>query len=158
MNPLRIAVAPAKERELLITRIYDAPVSLVWQAWTEPEHIVQWLAPRGMTLPHSSGELRVGGAWRSCMRKPDGGELWLSGVYRELVPEKRLSFTHAWEDGQGKRGHETLVTVTLEPIGKKTKLTLHQALFDSVESRDGHVGGWSECLDKLREHLAERRP
>ena len=157
MNPMRIAVAPARERELLITRIYDAPLRLVWQAWTEPEHIVRWLAPRGMMVSHSEGELRPGGAWRSCMLKPDGSELWLSGEYQEVLSETKLSFTHAWEDGAGKRGHETVVTVTFEAIGKKTKLTLHQALFDSLESRDGHRGGWGECLDKLGEHLREQR-
>jgi len=150
-------VAPASERELLITRIYDAPLRLVWQAWTEPEHIVRWLAPRGFTIPHSEGEIRPGGAWRSCMRKPDGEDLWLGGVYREVVKEKKLSFTHAWEDETDKPGHTTLVTVTFEAIGKKTKLTLHQASFDSLESRDGHRGGWGECLDKLGEHLREQR-
>ena len=148
-------VLEPKERVLVITRIFDAPPSLVFKMWSDPEHIRQWLAPRGMTIPHNEGDFRPGGAWRSCMRQPDGGELWLSGVYREIVPDRKISFTHAWEDAGHKRGHETLVTIILEPLGKKTRLTLHQALFDSVGSRDGHQGGWGECLDKLAEHLAE---
>lgn len=146
--------AVAQDRQLVITRVFDAPVSLVYRMWTDPEHIRQWLAPRGFTIPHSEGEMRQGGAWRSCMRTPDGKDLWLSGVYTELVPDKRIAFTHAWEDG-GKRGHETVVTITLEGHEGKTRLTLHQAPFESVESRDGHGGGWGECLDKLAEHLAE---
>lgn len=143
-----------KDRELVITRIFDAPPALVFKMWSEPEHIRQWLAPRGMTIPQSEGDFRPGGAWRSCMRTPDGAELWLSGVYREVVPDRKISFTHAWEE-EGKRGHETIVTISLELLGKKTKLTLHQAPFDSVGSRDGHAGGWGECLDKLAEELAK---
>lgn len=147
-------MAAAKDRELVITRIFDAPVHLVYRMWTEPEHMQEWLAPRAFTVPHSEGEFKVGGRWRSCMRREDGLELWLSGVYTELVPDQRIAFTHAWEEG-GKRGHETVVSITFEDLGGKTRLTLRQAEFDSAESRDGHGGGWAECLDKLAEHLAK---
>ena len=147
-------IVTPKDRELVITRIFDAPPDLVFRMWTDPVHMKEWLAPRGFTVPHSEGEMRPGGAWRSCMRTADGAELWLSGVYREVVPDRKISFTHAWEE-EGKRGHETVVTITLEPLGKKTKLTLRQAPFESVGSRDGHGGGWGECLDKLAEHMAE---
>lgn len=141
------------ERVLVLTRIFDAPAELVYKMWTDPKHIREWLCPRGFTLPHSEGEQRVGGRWRSCMRTPDGVDLWLSGIYKELVPGKKITFTHAWEEG-GKRGHETVVTITLEDIQGKTRLMLRQELFESVESRDGHAGGWNECLDKLVERLA----
>ncbi len=144
----------AQERQLTISRVFDAPTELVYRMWTEPEHIREWLCPRGFTIPSSEGEQRPGGRWRSCMRTPDGVDLWLSGVYTELVPGKKIAFTHAWEEG-GKRGHETVVTITLEDHEGKTLLTLHQGPFESVESRDGHGGGWGECLDKLAEHLAE---
>jgi uncharacterized protein YndB with AHSA1/START domain len=146
--------ADVRDRELILTRIFDAPAELVYRMWTEPEHIRAWLCPRGFTLPFSEGEQRVGGHWRSCMRTPDGHDLWLSGVYQELVPGKKITFTHAWEEG-GKRGYETVVTISLEDIQGKTRLTLHQVVFESVESRDGHGGGWAECLDKLAEHLAK---
>lgn len=149
------AMTTAKDRELVITRIFDAPPALVFKMWTDPEHMKRWAAPRGLTVTHGEGEMRPGGAWRSCMHTPTGEDLWLSGVYQEIVADRKISFTHAWEDGDGERGHETLVTVTLEPLGRKTKLTLHQAVFDSVDSRDGHGGGWGESLDKLAEHLAE---
>jgi len=148
------SMVTAKDRELIITRIFDAPVHLVYRMWTEPEHMQEWLAPRTFTVPHSEGEFKVGGCWRSCMRREDGLELWLSGVYTELVPDKRIAFTHAWEE-DGKRGHETVVTISFEDLKGKTKLTLHQAEFDSAESRDGHGGGWGECLDKLAEHLSK---
>lgn len=65
--------------QLVITRILDAPGSLVFKAWTEPEHLVYWSCPHGFTLTHCEGDLRPGGAWRSCMRSPEGRDLWLGG-------------------------------------------------------------------------------
>lgn len=139
-------------RVLEITRIFSAPRHLVFEAWTKNEHLREWCAPKGFTIPFSEGDLRPGGKWRSCMRTPDGTDCWLSGVYREIVPDQLVEFTHAWEE-EGKRGHETIVTVKLSDYGKKTKMVLRQSLFESVASRDGHKGGWSQCLDRLAAHL-----
>ena len=144
----------ATERELVITRVFDAPRDLVWRAWTEPERIKQWSAPKGFTIPVAEGELRPGGAWKSCMRKPDGTDLWLAGVYREIDEPKRLVFTHAWLDEHGDPGPETLVTVSLVERGGKTEMTFRQSGFDSADSRDGHAGGWNECFDRLDDLLA----
>lgn len=146
----------ATERELVITRVFDAPRDLVWSAWTEPERIKQWSAPKGFTIPVAEGELRPGGAWKSCMRKPDGTDLWLAGVYREIDEPKRLVFTHAWLDEHGDPGPETLVTVTFVERGGKTEMTFRQSGFDSTDSRDGHAGGWNECFDRLDKLLARR--
>jgi uncharacterized protein YndB with AHSA1/START domain len=145
----------ASEQELVITRVFDAPRTLVWQAWTDPEKLKHWSAPKGFTLPVNEGELRPGGKWRSCMVTPDGKELWLCGEYREIVEPSRLVFTHAW-DNEGKPGPETLVTVTLTERGGKTEMTFRQSGFDSAESRQGHSEGWSECFDLLEELLRER--
>jgi uncharacterized protein YndB with AHSA1/START domain len=150
-------LATLDERTLVISRVFDAPVSLVWQAWTQGEHIAKWSAPRGFTIPHSEGDLRPGGRWRCCMRGPDGRELWLGGVYREIVPNKLIVMTHAWDDESGRPGPETIVTVRFEELGLKTKVTLRQTGFDSIQSRDGHAGGWDECLDLLAGHLATMR-
>jgi uncharacterized protein YndB with AHSA1/START domain len=149
-----VAVAP---RTLTLERVFDAPVDLVWRCWTESEHMEKWSAPRGYTITHSEGELRVGGKWRCCMMAPDGTALWLGGLYREVVPHKLIVMTHVWDDENGRPGVETVVTVRFEDLGKRTKLTLEQTGFDSDESRDGHRGGWSECLDILGEHLAAIR-
>lgn len=142
------------DREFVITRVFDAPRDLVFRAWTDPEIMKQWAAPRGYSIAHQSGEVRPGGAWRCCMRSPDGVDSWLGGSYREIVPPERLVFTHAWEE-EGKPRQETLVTVTFEDQGGKTLLTLHQEAFKSRASRDGHEAGWSECLDLLAELLAK---
>lgn len=144
-----------KGRELVITRVFDAPRDLVWKAWTEPERIKQWSAPKGFTIPVADGELRPGGEWKSCMRKPDGTDLWLAGVYQEIDAPHRLVFTHAWLDENGKPGPETLVTVTLTERAGKTEMSFRQSGFDSLESRDGHAGGWNECFDRLEELLAK---
>jgi uncharacterized protein YndB with AHSA1/START domain len=106
-------------------------------------------------MPVCEGDVRVGGTWRCCMVSPEGKELWLGGVYTEVVPDRKVVCTHAWDDDNGKRGHETLLTIALEDAGDGTKLTLHQAAFASRESRDGHRGGWNECLDKLDTVLRE---
>ena len=154
--PARNSVAAAP-RTLILERVLDAPVDLVWRCWTEQDHLAKWSAPRGYTITHSEGELRVGGKWRCCMMAPDGTALWLGGVYREVVPHKLIVMTHVWDDENGRPGVETVVTVRFEDLGKRTRLILEQTGFDSDESRDGHRDGWSECLDILGEHLAAIR-
>jgi len=146
--------AAQAERMLTIERTFDAPRSLVFACWTQKEHLDAWSCPRGYSISHSEGDLRPGGRWRVCMVAPDGSELWLGGVYRDIVPNELIVMTHVWDGEDGKPGHETLLTLRFEERGGKTKLTLHQAVFDSVESRDGHEGGWGEALDKLAEHMA----
>jgi uncharacterized protein YndB with AHSA1/START domain len=146
------ATATASDRELVITRVFSAPRQLVWKAWTED--MDKWSAPRGFTIPNSEGDLRPGGKWRACMRKPDGTDLCLGGVYLEIVPPERLVFTHAWDDPNGNPGPETVVTVTLVERGRKTEMNFRQTGFDSVESRNGHADGWSQCFDRLEELLA----
>ena len=145
----------ATHLDLEITRVFDAPRDLVFKAWTDPDWARKWSAPNGFTVPVSEGDARVGGAWRLCMRKPGAEDLCVGGVYRELAAPQRLVSTHAWEDSQGKPGHQTLLTVTLAPRGGKTEMTFRQTGFESVESRDDHREGWSECFDKLERCLEE---
>lgn len=143
------------ERELVIMRIFDAPRPLVFKAWTEPEHLVHWWGPKGFTLPTCTMDFRLGGAYRFRMRGPGGDDHWLQGVYREIVEPERLVFTYAWADAEGKPGHETLVTVTFAEYNGKTKLTLHQAVFESVAVYNDHESGWTACLDRLAAYLAK---
>ena len=150
----RPAGASAAELELVITRILDAPRELVFKAWTEPDRVIRWWGPRGFTTAHYELDFRPDGAYRVCMRSPEGTEHWQRGVCREVVEPERLVFTFAWEDSEGKPGHETVVTVTLAEFGAKTKLTLHQAVFETVTARDLHQGGWASALECLAEYLA----
>ena len=144
------------DRDLVITRIFVAPRKLVWEAWTREAHLTKWSAPNGFTIPFSEGDVRPGGAWKACMRTPEGEDLPLSGIYREVIEHELLVFTHAWEE-KGRRGHETVVTVRFFDYGKKTKIIFHQGTFESAGERDGHQGGWSQCFDRLADLLAKRR-
>src|SRR2546429_8825963 len=116
------------QRELVISRIFDAPPRVVFKAWTEPEHLVGWWGPQGFTMPSYKMDARPGGAFRFCMRSPEGTDHWLQGVYREIVEPERLVSPRAWEDAEGKPRHETLLTVNLAQHGAETKLTLHPAI------------------------------
>lgn len=142
--------------ELVIDRVFDAPRELVWKAWTDPEMMKVWSAPRGFTIPRSEGELRVNGAWHATMVKPDGEELNLGGKYLEIAEAGRLVFTHVWMDENGNpTSPESVVTVTLTARGNKTEMNFRQTGFESIGSRDGHSEGWTECFDKLDELLGK---
>ena len=149
------SASTAAERELVITRVFDAPRPLVFKAWTEPDRLVRWWGPQGFTTPSCTTDVRPGGAFRFCMRSPEGTDHWLRGVYREIVEPERLVCTWAWEDAERKPGHETLLTVTFAEHGAKTKLTLQQAVFETVTARNGHQEGWTSALDRLAECLAK---
>jgi len=146
--------AEVADRELAITRVFDAPRSLVFKVWTQPEHLVRWWGPRDFTTPSCKMDVRPGGAYRTCIRSPEGKEYCMQGVYREVVEPERLVLTFAWEDEAGRPGHETLVTVTFADHGGKTKLTFRQDAIVSVADRHSHQEGWSECLDRLARYLA----
>jgi uncharacterized protein YndB with AHSA1/START domain len=149
-----LAMEP-EDRVLIITRIFDAPRELVWKAWTEPDRMVKWHGPLGFTSTIERSDFRPGGAFRIHMRGPENDEHWTQGVFREIVAPERLVMTGCWADAQGRPvGPDTTVTVTLENLGARTQLTLHQALFESVTARDAHNGGWNSSLDCLAEYLA----
>ncbi|MHB8384751.1 MAG: SRPBCC domain-containing protein [Candidatus Binataceae bacterium] len=147
-------LAESSERTLVITRIFDAPRSLVFKAWTEREHRMRWWGPRGFTVTFCEMDLRPGGGWRLSMRSPGGREDRQVGIFREIVRPERLVFTYAFEDAAGNVGHETLVTVTFAEHEGKTKLTVNQAVFETAAVRDDHVHGWGEALDRLSEYVA----
>lgn len=140
------------QRELVITRTFDAPRELVWKAWTEPECVLHWLGPKGFTGLEFRIDDKAGGTWLSRMRGPDGKELVNGGRVLEYVEPERLSFTFKWDDGGQE---ETTIEITLTGRDGKTEMTFRQGLFETTESRDGHNGGWSESFEKLAEYLAK---
>jgi uncharacterized protein YndB with AHSA1/START domain len=142
-------------RVLIITRLFDAPRRLVFQAWTKPEYLVRWFGPKDFTLPFCEVDFRPGGAYRVCMRSPEGVDHWLWGVYREIVEPERIVFTWDREDENGQPRFNTVVTVTFAEQAGKTMLTLHQALFATVADRDEHMGGWTECLERLTNYVRQ---
>ncbi len=142
------------DRVLMIERIFDAPRDLVFKAWTEPERMIQWWGPRGYTMTSCEMDLRPGGAYLYAMRRPEGGQIRSQGVFREVDPPARLVLQGGWLDDNGQPGHQTTMTLTFDDLGGKTKLTLHQAVFESVEARDAHNNGWSSSFDCLADYLA----
>lgn len=154
-NSPRSQPSSTDKPELFITRVFDAPRALVFQAWTDPQHLKQWEnAPIGFTVTTEKSDIRPGGEYKVCMRSPEGVDHWLQGVYTEVVPPERLSFTHVWLRADGSPGVETHVTLTFADRGNSTELTLHQTGFDTVASRDGHNEGWNSTFDRLAGYLA----
>jgi uncharacterized protein YndB with AHSA1/START domain len=162
----KMATNGSIDREIIITRVLNAPRELVFRAWTEPVHLMRWWAPKGCTTPFCKIDLRPGGKFHYCMRMPEGRDIWGIGVYREIVAPSLLVYTDSFADAEGNpvppahygmsASHpaETLVTVTFEEHEGKTKLTLRHAIPVSVEEREGTEQGWIEMLDRLAEDLA----
>jgi uncharacterized protein YndB with AHSA1/START domain len=139
--------------DLIVTRLIDAPRAMVFKAWTDPTQVARWWGPKGYVTTHCEMDIREGGAYRCCMRSPEGTDHWKRGVYQEILAPERVVFTFAWEDPTGRPGHQTLITVTFEEAGAKTQLTLHQRVFDTVENRDSHRIGWTSCLERFAEYM-----
>ena len=138
--------ASRQDIRLTLHRVIDAPVEAVYAAWTEPEMLRRWLAPGNATVVRAVAEVEVGGTFLVEMRGADGRRWLARGLYREVVPHRRLVHTWRWEGSDA----ETLVTVDLEPEeAGKTRLTLTHSRFAQDEARDEHVQGWTGCLAKL---------
>ena len=151
--PQAAAAPAAGERHTLrMEREFKAPPERVFAAFTDPGLLAQWWGPEGAACPVCEIDLRIGGKWRTCMRGAMG-EHWVSGVYREIAPPRRLAFTWAWEEN-GVRGHETVVELEFMAAGRNTRLVLHQRGFDSADSRDKHNFGWNSSFVCLDQHLA----
>jgi uncharacterized protein YndB with AHSA1/START domain len=141
------------DRELTVSRVIDAPRPLVFQAWTDPAQVACWWGPKGYTTVEYEMDIRPGGTYRLVMRSPEGTDQRKRGTYREIVEPERIVFTFAWEAPDGSLGLELLVTVTFEVLGSRTRLTLRQSGFDTVEWRDSHLGGWTSCLERFGEYM-----
>ena len=135
MAARNVADAKPAENELLITRVFDAPRELVWDAWTDPRLARQWWGPRDYPAVHIEMDVRPGGCWRSRLRSTaTGQELWNGGVFREVAPPERLVFTFAWEE-EGERGLESVVTVILVEQNRRTLMTLSSWLVAAARWR-----------------------
>ena len=145
---------PTDDRELVLTRIIDAPRERVFRAWTDPKLLVQWWAPRPLTTPVCEIDPRPGGGFRTLMREPDGKEYPANGVYLEIVENERIVFTDAFEPGW-KPAQKAFMTaiVTFEDLGGRTRYTaraLHWTAADrETHEQMGFHEGWGQCADQL---------
>ncbi|MGH8705048.1 MAG: SRPBCC family protein [Burkholderiales bacterium] len=137
---------------LVLTRTYRVAPEKVWRAWTDPEAVKRWWGP-GSNEPVSLAELdvRVGGGFRIVFGGPDGKAHECAGIYREVVPNRKLVFTWSWPNSTPER--ESLVTVVFKAVGGGTELGFrHEQFFDETV-RDNHKQGWSEAFAKLERFL-----
>lgn len=159
--------AGSQQGDLVITRELHLPIDKVWQAWTDPETCKKWWGPEGFTCPHASIDLRVGGKSLTCMRSPEGEEFWSTGMYKEIIPQKKLVTTDSFSDEKGNvvpaaslnmPGNwpmELLVTVTFEEKGGNTLMELkHQGL--PMEILENCRTGWQQSFDKMEKNLKEK--
>ena len=144
-----------EDRELVVTRVIDAPRTKVFRAWTDPEILKQWFAPKPYTTPVAELDFRPGGANYIVMKGPDGSEIPNRGVYLEIVPNERIVFTDAFTSAWEPRGGIPfmVVIVTLEDVGGKTRYTARVRHW-TAEMRKQHEDmgfheGWGLCLTQL---------
>jgi len=135
--------------EVRLTRVFDAPRRLVFEAWSKPQHLARWLPPRGFTMPDAQMDFRPGGAFRHAFRGPDGTDYPFEGVYQEIVEPSRI----VWS-GVIHGGVEVVTTATFEEHDGKTTLTVHQTFSHETDATRGAPIGWGQSLDKLGELLA----
>lgn len=152
------AGATARERpSLRIQRHYDevAPEQ-IWHAWTDPKALSVWFGPgEDNSVVHARTDVRVGGGFCIAFRLVNGDEHEVSGIYKEVVPARKLVFTWTWRRSPER---ESLVTVLLVPTATGTRMEfLHEQFFDQAE-RDDHEGGWLPTIDKLGRLLAAVAP
>jgi uncharacterized protein YndB with AHSA1/START domain len=144
------------DREIRMTRVFNAPRELVFQAHTDPQHVPNWWGQRHTTTIVDVMDVRPGGAWRFVQRDPEGNEYGFRGEYREVVPPERLVYTFEYE---GMPGHILVETVTFEEHDGKTTVS-STSVFTSVEDRDGMLesgmeSGAIESWDRLEELLGQ---
>src|SRR6202162_5559950 len=151
-SPALTVTTPA-EREIVMTRGFDAPRRLVFEAMTKPEHLVRWFGPHGWTLAVCQIDFRPGGAWHFVLHGPGGAEMGMRGVYQEITPPERFVSTESFDDYPG----ESLNTLIFSEKDGKSTFTI-TVLYASSEIRDavirsGMERGAGECYDRLAEHL-----
>jgi uncharacterized protein YndB with AHSA1/START domain len=130
---------------LEIARTFEAPQALIFRLWADPAHRVRWWGPEGYGLSHCEVDFRVGGAWSVAMRRVDGYEHWVRGVFTEIIEPRRLCFTYLNDDDP----HEMLVEMDFIEHGRRTEMHFRQAPFHSLKERDEHSFGWNSTLDLL---------
>ncbi|HEV8367932.1 MAG TPA: SRPBCC family protein [Pyrinomonadaceae bacterium] len=155
MKPSTLTITTPTDREVALTRFFEAPATLVFDALTQPEWLKRWYGPTGWSLVVCEIDLRVGGAWHFVSRRPDGKQIGQLGVYREIVKPERIVNTEQWEDWDA---GETLVTTVLTEHDGKTTFQ-STILFPSQEVRDtvlkaGLEHGAEDEYNRIAEALA----
>jgi len=154
--------AASADREIIISRDFDAPRELVWEAWINPEHVAQWWGPRGFSTTIEVMDVRPGGIWKHVMHGPDGADYPNLSTFTEVVKPERIVYQHGGSR-KGDPGVQFESTWTFEALDSgKTRLTIHM-VFPTAEARDrvvrefGAIEGGKQTLARLAEFLATKR-
>jgi uncharacterized protein YndB with AHSA1/START domain len=143
------------DREIVVTRVFDAPRALVFKLWTDPQHVARWWGPNGFRTTIYEMDVRPGGVWRFVMHGPDGRDYQNKVVYVEIAEPERLVYKHV-------SGPQFQMTVTFEEHGSQTNLTARM-LFESAALRNkvieefGAVEGLKQTLGRLEEHVTRMK-
>jgi uncharacterized protein YndB with AHSA1/START domain len=140
-----------KKPELRMTRVFDAPRRLVFEAWSKAEYVSRWFTPAPLTTSSCEVDLRPGGVFRIVMRMPDGIEFPMDARFTEVVPNERIAFQATIHGGV-----EVQTTLTFAEHAGKTTLSVHQVYSHESDATRGAKAGWTQTLDQLAEHLKGR--
>jgi len=155
----------SQDKELLITHLFDASTEIVFDAWTDPEKLKRWYAPDGCTIEYKSIEVKKGGYFHSCIHDPLHGDCWIIGTYLEISEPDKLVFAMQLSNERGDMitalaagkstewPAEILTTVTFEPIGNQTKVTIHQTVSEEEAKKTGAYQNWIKMFNKLNQEL-----
>lgn len=162
MNPTIVQ----EENEVFLTHRFNAPRELVFQAWTDPQQLLQWYAPDGCRIEFKNIDVKSGGTYHSCIHDPVYGECWCKGEYIDILYPEKLVFTMEMTDASGSEisseaagkdeawPSKTTVTVTFEEADGQTILTLHQTVSAVLAQKTGALPGWRNMLDRLSAMVA----
>jgi uncharacterized protein YndB with AHSA1/START domain len=153
-------------KEVNIERIFNAPRKLVFKAWSNKEHLLNWYAPDSASIIISKFEFKSGGVFQHCVKTDSGYLCHCKGIYLEIIPEEKIIYSIGFCDEAGNSltsseagihngwPDEIVTTLTFEDIGKgKTKLTLHQSVYEALAKETGAYPSWLQMLDKLESLL-----
>ncbi|HEX2836254.1 MAG TPA: SRPBCC domain-containing protein [Thermoanaerobaculia bacterium] len=162
-------IATQTAEAIVVSRSFDAPRALVFEVFTQPEHLQQWFAPKNFTVPYCTVDLRPGGIFHFCMRAPDGREFWSRGVFQEIVVPELLVYVDSFSDAQGNlvppsayglsESHpaESEVRITFEQRGEETVVTLRHELSERVKERSDAQQGWMEMFERAADVVLQAR-
>jgi uncharacterized protein YndB with AHSA1/START domain len=154
----------AKTKNLIVTRVFDAPVELVWKAWTDPQHVMRWWGPNYFTSPSCEMDFREGGTTIVCMRAPQefgGQDMYSTWAYKKIVPLQRIEYIHNLSDKDGRKIDPTSLglradfpqdvrtVITFKAMGDKTEMTIAQYGFPEGQMFEMAEAGLNQSLDKM---------
>lgn len=155
-----IETTPVKGETLVITRLFEMPLATTWKAWNDADTMKKWWGPKDYTCPSYTHDFKEGGKYLGCMRAPDGKETWSTGVFKEIIDQKKISMTDCFCDSEGtiKPGSEIempgnwpdelIITVSFDETEGKTRIMLHHDGLPA-EAMEECMQGWQQSLDKL---------